>query len=507
MTCTRCLHWWARGRWAGTQDLRYANKALSYNEERPQDEAPKPRRRRYRFVPGHVNVYAHCKGSSELLRERMEELVELLRAVESEVGEMSLKLQEVDVAQPRDCHEEDGHGPHLDVFEHYQTFLLSLSKALPLATLHVQPFVSGADMAGQQEWAALKTKPEVAARVELGARLVAVSLLCQMSARLIFMLCALEPGDVLAGLSPNEERLECEKVWYLLARDEEGVNIVDGGLGPSEPWSYRNVTANDTQTIDRCNDAGGPLEFFQWSVAAPLLGIVTLLFTPLLFWGNANPLALQRLLEEPRVLLLLLQSVLRTGIAANSITAFPVAVKLYSVPGTGGALMAAQLMDLLYFPCSIIAFILMDSLVHTAPRMRCLFGLSVLFYMCSELLNDETMSHYPTVLEAADDFSVEIARNIDFSILLMLAASIVNTVYRPRNMNFITLPTELMELIIFDTSARNLQEQTRNQARKYHESVREVVSDRRPTFSKLASRGSCAKGDAHSVTTPVNLAV
>lgn len=501
VSCTRCLHWWGAGHWAGTQDLRYVGvskdaraHALSF-EEQPEEEVPRKRRRRYRFVPGHVNVFAHCKGSSELLRERIEELVELLQAVEREVGEMSLKLQEVDVAQPRDCRLDNGRGPHTDVFEHYQTFLLSLSKALPLATLHVQPFTSGADMSGQQEWAALKIKPEVAARVEMGAKLVAASLLCQMFARLIFMLCASEPGGYFAGPSPNEERLQCERVWYLLARDEEGISIVDGGLGPNEMWSYRNVTLNDTATNDRCNEPGGPLDFFQWSVTAPVLGIVTLLVTPLLFAGNANPLALQRLLEEPRVLLLLLQSVLRTGIAANNITAFPVAVRLYSLPGTGGALMAAQLMDLLYFPCSIIAFILMDSLVHTAPRMRCLFGISVLFYMCSELLNSEINAHFPTVLESAEDFSVSISRKIDFSILLMLMSSIVNTVYRPRNLNFITLPTELMELIIFDTSTRNLRAETRNHARKYHESVREVVSDSRPTLTRVTKgrTGSTSK--------------
>ena len=69
-----------------------------------------------------------------------------------------------------------------------------------------------------------------------------------------------------------------------------------------------------------------------------------------MFIGNVNAIALGRLLAEPRVLLILVQAIMRTGLTANNLTRFPVNVQRFSIQLVGGATMCAYLVDLVLFP-------------------------------------------------------------------------------------------------------------------------------------------------------------
>ena len=83
--------------------------------------------------------------------------------------------------------------------------------------------------------------------------------------------------------------------------------------------------------------------------------------------------------------------------------------------------------------------------------------------------------------------------------MLMLGSSMVSTIKHPKTMNFILLPTELMELIVFDTGARRHRADQEGQARRRHESLRELVKRRggrggspRPSSTRGSHADSCA---------------
>ena len=450
------VDWWVKGRWRGAQDLRYLTtkwKTLQDDEKVPLTLPSGDRRPMYQFVPGKVDLITHFNGSGSLLIERAMELCTLVKMLQHEVSELSHKLQEVEIGQPRDVDQNNGQ------FIYYQTYLLSLAKALPYAMLHLQPFHGeGSGFGGYNAaaWIDLRHKPKVVQQVQLGAKLITLGLLCQLFGRLTFLLVVYRSGE--AGDRPIDKRMRCEELWA----SGNVTNATDAGDGD-------------------CNAADGPMAIFAWSVIVPALGILTIAFTPLLFKDNANAVALKRLLGEPRVLLIMLQAVTRTGLTANNITRFPVAIELYSVPIVGASMMAGRLCDLLFFPCSIIVFILMDACVTTAPRMRCLYGVFLLFFMSSEIFENDN-SQLPSVLELQRDWGYSASRKLDFSLLLMLASAILSTASHPHKMNFISNATEIMELVIFDEGAREVGRQDAKASRHIHQQkkqLRHTSKDRR----------------------------
>merc|ERR1712194_705456 len=140
------------------------------------------------------------------------------------------------------------------------------------------------------------------------------------------------------------------------------------------------------------------------------------------------------------------------GLDTITLTKFPVAVRLYSIPSTGAAMLAGRLSYCLLLPVSVIIFIMLDVCVVTAPRMRGVFGMSILVLMLCELYSFGL--ELPTVVEPRDDFAFQLARNFDFALLAMLAGAIAATLSHPNDMAFVHLPTDLPELILFDTGRR-----------------------------------------------------
>ena len=63
--------------------------------------------------------------------------------------------------------------------------------------------------------------------------------------------------------------------------------------------------------------------------------------------------------------------------------------------------------------------------------------------------------------------AVEVARRIDFGLLLMLSGAIWATLSHPFNLTFIQLPTDLHELVLFDTAMRRSRDQTEAFERNY----------------------------------------
>ena len=86
-------HWWTVGRWEGTLKAGGELSALRRTrDERRQsgmggdDEDAAPRKPRYEFAPGVVDVRLHTEGSGALLETRVEEIVSKLARCQHEAS-------------------------------------------------------------------------------------------------------------------------------------------------------------------------------------------------------------------------------------------------------------------------------------------------------------------------------------------------------------------------------------------------------------------------------------
>jgi hypothetical protein len=213
---------------------------------------------------------------------------------------------------------------------------------------------------------------------------------------------------------------------------------------------------------------------------------------PLLFMHNAEATALVRLLSEPKTLIVILQAVGKAGLDTITLTKFPVAVRLYSIPSTGAAMLAGRLTYCLLVPLSVIIFIMLDVCVVTAPRMRGVFGMSILVLMLCEL--HSFSFELPTVIEPRDDFAFKLARNFDFALLAMLAGAIAATFYHPNDMAFVHLPTDLPELILFDTGRRRQRAAQLASMKKYRKHANKLRSMQRKKLDIRKTSSNLVKG-------------
>ena len=133
-----------------------------------------------------------------------------------------------------------------------------------------------------------------------------------------------------------------------------------------------------------CASGEGALVVARLAILPPLLSLISLLWAPMIFFGNTNPSALNQLLRELRVLLIMGQVTLRSGMVAVSTSSFPVAFELYSLPSGGISLFAATLIDCLFLPCAIIMFVSLDCAIVPAPRARCVLAFHFLYSLSTQ---------------------------------------------------------------------------------------------------------------------------
>ena len=288
------------------------------------------------------------------------------------------------------------------------------------------------------------------------------------------------------GFTHLELRQACEETWVPGFTMDA---VIDGTAVVQDATAVAYV-----MKLGTCEEADGPLRAFSLSLLFPVVGCLTLCMAPLLFMHNAEATALVRLLSEPKTLIVILQAVGKAGLDTITLTKFPVAVRLYSIPSTGAAMLAGRLSYCLLLPVSVIIFIMLDVCVVTAPRMRGVFGMSILVLMLCELYSF-TME-LPTVVEPRDDLSFQLARNFDFALLAMLAGAIAATFSHPNDMAFVHLPTDLPELILFDTGRRRQRAAALASMKKYRKHANKLKSLQRKkldvgkTSSKLARKAS-----------------
>ena len=433
------LSWWTRERWDTSYELRATLRYLKplkmadYKSNLP--VAPP-----YIFKAGHVQIRDHFNGSGAMLETRISQMMTLYDTALADVGELSRKLQELEVGQPRDAIAAKNE------IAIYRTYLEGLCRAIPAARLRMEPFLN--DKHDLRSWQALAPSPDVVERVNSGSKCIAYFLFALLLLRMFHLALVHIAWDGVE--SAHLRRKTCERLFAMstpsaeipgitIQLDEFASGLAELELGPG-----------------LC-DAGDPLFAMHGAaVVAPVLSLLTLPSIWILFKANANPTAMQSILKEPKVVILLLQSIIWAGVSANySCTIdFPVRLKVYEVPEVGNALLLAHLIDLLFLPCALALFVLMDCLVVTAPRTRCVLAFTLLFMLMERLGNYYT-SDLPSVLERAG-LAGSMISSLETSQLMQVLGAIAAAFGAPRAMAFIKLPTTLMELVLFEQGAREL---------------------------------------------------
>ena len=200
----------------------------------------------------------------------------------------------------------------------------------------------------------------------------------------------------------------------------------------------------------------------------PLLGFIALLCCPLVFWDNTNPTGLRRLLTDGRVLVIMAQSIVFAGFRTIALTRYEVSIKMYSVSVLGTVMLASRMMDALFLMASIIFFALMDSLIVATPRLRSLVAVLVVVPCFVDIVETEIM-RYPSVLEVEGSLSFKISDKVQASLLIMLLAAVAGSVLDPTHLTFIKLPTDLMDLVLFDTGMKKEKLKNLEEEKKFHE--------------------------------------
>ena len=208
--CERVFHgmmarakWVFKMRWIdshtrGLVNLRRARETRRF-PVRKSNHAP------YFFSSGKVEVEEHINGSGAVLEDHVARLMNGLSSAHLEVGELSLKLQEIEIAQRRDTKQ-------LPQFvQKYHTYLMGLAKALPAAVIRLQPFLNEVEANGEACWHSLRPHQGVVERVNLGAILISVFFILSTLVRFASLTVFFIRGE--DNVSPAMQRLECEQFW------------------------------------------------------------------------------------------------------------------------------------------------------------------------------------------------------------------------------------------------------------------------------------------------------
>ena len=462
--------WWSKERWSVSNDLQaaigrhhagYAEVAGAGNGAEGIVLTLPPR---YVCEAGKVSLSEHCNGSAALLEDRIEQLLALLDVAQADAGALALKLLEIEIGQPREA------ARHKEELTTYKTYLMGVDRALPSARLRLQPFLN--DSVDGGGWHALRQGDALERKVTRNATCMTIGLAVSLLVRLVFT--AAIHLHLYGAKSAIEQLLACEQLFAINTTTAHIPNVFTDD--ESAAWTIYSTpgnenTSNDAELLSHftASSCDGSDELLQPMLAAwigPLLSTLTMVaFSMQLFRGNSNPTALKQLLNDPRVSLILLQAITRAGLVTSNMTHFPVGLRLFSVPGVGMSLFLAKLLDCLFLLCAIVVFVMMDSIIFAAPRMRCVLALTLLFHMIESVLISQ-FSDLPTVYEVRNDHIGAVIVSLETGLLMMMLGSIIFSILSPRELTFVKLPTGLSDLVLFEAGAHEMQRKERERAKE-----------------------------------------
>ena len=450
--------WWLNQRWSESSELSvtWRSQVGTFSGiDRENDELALRMPLPYDFEPGKVSLFEQFDGSGALLESRVESLLKLVDLTQSDVTQLMQKLIEIEIGQPREAKER-----HEEITT-YRTYLKGLNRSLPAARLRLEPFLNNS--VENSAWQTIRHPTALRTSVNRAAWRLLIGCGASLLARILvhaFLFLPLAGGEE----SAVTRRVDCERLFALNTTTAELNNIFNTAqkeaLDSGDDYAHLFPSSG-------CDSSDAHLYPFYASCISPLLGIFSVLsFSSSLFKGNANPTALKQLLTDPRVLIIMLQVITRAGLVTSNMTRFPVSHKVYSISGVGTSLFLAKLLDCLFLPCAIVLFVLMDCLVVTAPRMRCVLALLLLFMLVESVAYSQ-FSELPSVLEyRADKEGASVIVGLETGLLAMMLGAIISSVLTPRELTFVKLPTGLMDLVLFEAGNQKLKKQQRVQARK-----------------------------------------
>lgn len=217
----------------------------------------------YFFSSGKVDVEDHINGSGAVLEDHVARLMNGLSSAHLEVGELSLKLQEIEIAQRRDTKQ-------LPQFmQKYHTYLMGLAKALPAAVIRLQPFLNEVEADGEACWHSLRPHQGVVERVNLGAILISVFFILSTLVRFASLIVFFIRGE--DNLSPAMQRLECEQFWAFTAYGNETKTLPTGEIIPNVPQYANFPNGTFEEGIEAICDSEGRWRVYWMVRSTPLV--------------------------------------------------------------------------------------------------------------------------------------------------------------------------------------------------------------------------------------------
>ena len=220
----------------------------------------------------------HFNGSGAMLETRIQQLMTLFEVTLADVGELSRKLQEIEVGQPKQALE------WKDEIIIYRTYLEGLVRAIPAARLRVEPFRN--DNSKVRSWQALAPNSGSVWRVQEGGNVIGPYLFFLLCLRFLHLVMVHTEWDGVE--SGHLRRKTCELLLSLNTTSAEIPTITLQLTEEAESLSQQTLRPGFC-------DADDPyFVLYGAAVLAPMLSMIGLPAFFVIFKANINPTALQQ---------------------------------------------------------------------------------------------------------------------------------------------------------------------------------------------------------------------
>ena len=391
-------------------------------------------------------------GKARWLRQRATKRLADLNEDCSELRKLSRAYELVNSTLPKERQSPGEQEALLQFLE----LMMNLYAALRDSTIRLKYFAvpqPNAKKKDRPRWDRNKPTLKRHRRVMLGARLGIILLFFSMAVRLWKLFYINHEYEPATGLSAMAFRVECECVWQY---EEEGGKLCEWVEGRARngyradvfDLQYYNVTRDD------CEESSLLREFGTISVVVPAVSFLSVVLTPwFVMRGNINKLARRKLLRTLPVVLILLQSFLRS-LLVILVTGDAVGQAMLET-GATRRIIISQIFDAGFLLFGSYLFIFMDCCNEKAPVLRMMLGLTLLLCLLDAIWKRSRYifpsEQAPVVRVDEDLYFFGIAASpkqgfistFDYSVLSLMLSGIVTTIRFPHKLAFIHLRADL----------------------------------------------------------------
>ena len=391
-------------------------------------------------------------GKARWLRQRATARLAMLNEDCSELRKLSRAYELVNSTLPKERQSPGEQEALLQFLE----LMMNLYAALRDSTIRLKYFAvpqPNAKRKDRPRWDRNKPTLKRHRRVMFGAYLGITLLVFSMVVRLWKLFYINHEFEPATGLSAMAYRVECECVWL---HEEEDGKLCEWVEGRARNGYRADVFDLQLYNVTRgsCEESSLLREFGTISVVVPAVSFLSVVLTPwFVLRGNINKLARRKLLRTLPVLLILLQSFLRS-LLIILVTGDAVGRAMLET-GSTRRIIVSQIFDAGFLLFGSYLFIFMDCCNEKAPALRMMLGLTLLLCLLDAIWKRSRYifpsEQAPVVRVDEDLYFFGIAASpkqgfistFDYSVLSLMLSGIVTTIRFPHKLAFIHLRCDL----------------------------------------------------------------